>query len=356
MSQGMGPGQQPPGGQPAAARPGQMTAVMRAVAQQSGPKVLRIGVVQGGRVIEERVIKQRGTVTVGQSEKSVFVIPSTAVPAQFKLFELIGNDYHLNFLDGMGGRVALATGISDLAGLRGQAKRVQVAGANAYQVRLTEEARGKVIIGDTTFLFQFVAPPPPQPRPQLPLAVKGGLASQIDSMADHIGAGIDRTQLQELMPPGGARNAIDCALWDLEAKNDRTNDLGSDSGLTEAPGDRFHHRTRAHTAGDGAKAAAATGHQLLKIKLNDDRPPERLQAIRAARPDVRIVVDANQAWTFPTLRALAPQFAALGVDLIEQPLRRGEDAELEGYRAPVPLCADESCLHLGELAQAAGRY
>ncbi len=157
-----------------------MTAVMRAVAQQAGPKVLRIGVVQGGRVIEERIIKQRGTVTVGQSEKAVFVIPATTVPAQFKLFELIGNDYYLNFLDGMGGRVALATGISDLAGLRGQAKRANVSGANAYQVRLTEEARGKVIVGDTTFLFQFVAPPPPQPRPQLPLAVKGGLASQID--------------------------------------------------------------------------------------------------------------------------------------------------------------------------------
>lgn len=177
MTQGnLGPGQA--GGQPQ--RPGQMTAVMRAVAAQTGPKVLRIGVVQGGRVIEERIIKQRGTVTVGQSEKAVFVIPSTAVPAQFKLFELVGNDYYLNFLDGMGGRVALATGISDLAGLRGQAKRTQVSGANAYQVRLTEEARGKVIIGDTTFLFQFVAPPPPQPRPQLPLAVKGGLASQID--------------------------------------------------------------------------------------------------------------------------------------------------------------------------------
>jgi L-alanine-DL-glutamate epimerase-like enolase superfamily enzyme len=95
---------------------------------------------------------------------------------------------------------------------------------------------------------------------------------------------------------------------------------------------------------------------LLKIKLNDDRPLERLQAVRAARPDVRIVVDANQAWTFATLRALAPQFATLGVQLIEQPLARGEDAELEGYRSPVPLCADESCLHLGELTQAAKRY
>jgi len=166
----MGPGQQPGG------RPGQMTAVMRAVAQQTGPKVLRIGLVQAGRVIEERIIKQRTSVSIGQSEKSTFVVPTPNIPPQFKLFELVGNDYYLNFLDGMTGRVALATGISDLAGLRGQAKRV----GPAYQIRLTEEARGKVVIGDITFLFQFVAPPPPQPRPQLPLSVKGGLASQID--------------------------------------------------------------------------------------------------------------------------------------------------------------------------------
>jgi hypothetical protein len=154
-----------------------MTAVMRAVAQQSGPKVLRIGVVQSGRVIEERIIKQRTSVTVGQSEKAMFVIPAQAITAQFKLFELVGADYYLNFLDGMAGRVALQTGISDIAALKGQARKLQSGG---YQVRLTEDARGKIVVGDTTFLFQFVAPPPPQPRPQLPLAVKGGLASQID--------------------------------------------------------------------------------------------------------------------------------------------------------------------------------
>src|SRR5690606_356858 len=110
------------------------------------------------------------------NEKAMFVIPSQAVPPMFKLFELLGNDYHLNFLDGMTGRVALATGITDIQSLRGQAKKV----GGAYQVKLTEEARGKIVIGETTFLFQFVAPPPVQPRPQLPLAVKGGLASQID--------------------------------------------------------------------------------------------------------------------------------------------------------------------------------
>ncbi len=172
MNQGMRPGQ---GGQPQAGRPGQMTAVMRAMQQSTGPKVLRIGLVAAGRILEERIVKQRTSVTVGPSEKSMFVVQAN-VPPQFKLFELIGNEYHLNFLDGMTGRVALATGITDLVALKGQAKRI----GPAYQIRLTEEARGKIVVGETTFLFQFVAPPPVQPRPQLPLSVKGGLASQID--------------------------------------------------------------------------------------------------------------------------------------------------------------------------------
>jgi hypothetical protein len=152
-----------------------MTAVMRAMQQTSGPKVLRIGLVAAGRILEERIVKQRTSVTVGPSEKCMFVVQAN-VPPQYKLFELIGNDYHLNFLDGMTGRVALATGITDLVALKGQAKRI----GPAYQIRLTEEARGKIVVGETTFLFQFVAPPPVQPRPQLPLSVKGGVASQID--------------------------------------------------------------------------------------------------------------------------------------------------------------------------------
>src|SRR6478609_1209814 len=157
-------------------RPGQMTAVMRAVAANAGPKVLRIGVVQAGRVAEERIIKQRTHVTVGASEKNMFVVSTQSLPPTFRLFELVGNDYHLNFLDGMSGRIALPTGISDLSLLKGQARRNA---QGAYQVRLTEDSRGKVVIGDTTFLFQFVAPPPIQPKPQLPVAVLRG-ASSID--------------------------------------------------------------------------------------------------------------------------------------------------------------------------------
>lgn len=161
-------------------RPGQMTAVMRAMPQATGPKVLRIGLVQGGKVIEERVIKQRTHVTIGPSEKSMFVIPSKNIPPNFRLFELVGNDYVLNYLDGMTGRVALKTGISDLGALRSQARRVPVGNVQMYQVQLSEEARGKVVVGETTFLFQFVAPPPVQPKPQLPVSVKAGLADGID--------------------------------------------------------------------------------------------------------------------------------------------------------------------------------
>jgi hypothetical protein len=150
-----------------------MTAVMRAVAP-TGPKVLRIGLVQGGRVIEERIIKQRGHVTVGPSEKNMFVIVAANIPSSFRLFELIGGEYFLNFVDGMGGRIALASGVTDLSALKAQARR---SSQNYHQVRLSEDARGKISIGDTTFLFQFVAPPPVQPKPQLPVAVTRGASS-----------------------------------------------------------------------------------------------------------------------------------------------------------------------------------
>jgi outer membrane biosynthesis protein TonB len=154
-------------------QPGQMTAVMRAVAS-TGPKVLRIGLIQEGRVVEERIIKQRTDVTVGPSEKNMFVIPAGDLPSSFSLFELKGKTYHLNFTDGMKGRLALQTGLSDLDVIRGQASRNSQGG---HQVPLTDDSRGKVVIGDTTLLFQFVAPPPIQPRPQLPVSVTRGAAS-----------------------------------------------------------------------------------------------------------------------------------------------------------------------------------
>ena len=170
--------QQPFAGGPAqGGRPGQMTAVMRAMPQVTGPKVLRIGLVQGGKVIEERVIKQRTHVTIGPSEKSMFVVPSQSVPPIFRLFELVGNEYHLNFLDGMTGRVALQTGISHLAALRGQAKR-SAAGSlpSPPDRRLARQGRG----GRNDVPLPVRRPAPVQPKPQLPVSVKGDSRVEID--------------------------------------------------------------------------------------------------------------------------------------------------------------------------------
>jgi L-alanine-DL-glutamate epimerase-like enolase superfamily enzyme len=182
------------------------------------------------------------------------------------------------------------------------------------------------------------------------------MTAQIESVADRLAVGIDRAALATLLPPGGARNAIDCALWDLEAK-------ASGRRIWELTGVAPKTLTTVFTIGIeatpeimAAHAAAATAYPLLKVKLDGFQPLERVQAIRRARPDARLVVDANQGWNLVQLQALAPAFAELGVEMIEQPLPRGADAALEGYRSPVPLGADESCLHLGELDSAAKRY
>ena len=153
-------------------RPGAMTMAMEAVqTRPSGPKVLRIGLIQGGKIVEERIIRKRETVTVGASEKNHFVIQAQGLSSRFELFQLVGNDYILNFTDQMRGRVGLAAGVKELDELRKSgARKAQ----GYYQVKLTESSRGKVVIGDTTLLFQFVTPPPVQPRPQLPAAAKGG--------------------------------------------------------------------------------------------------------------------------------------------------------------------------------------
>jgi len=182
------------------------------------------------------------------------------------------------------------------------------------------------------------------------------MLADVERVGPRLAAGIDREELQTLLPPGGARNALDCALWDLEAKISGQT-IWDLTGVTPKPLETvFTIGLEATPEAMAEKAAAATTHGVLKVKLDGDRPLERVRAIRAARPDVRIVVDANQGWDFEQLMAIAPGFAELGVVMVEQPLRRGADAPLATYRSPVPLCADESCLHLGELEQAAARY
>lgn len=179
---------------------------------------------------------------------------------------------------------------------------------------------------------------------------------QVHEVADEIRAGISREDLQSLLPPGGARNAVDCALWDLECKRSGKT-IWALTGLDPQP------VTTVFTIGIedspeemAALAAAASDAPILKIKLDADRPMEKLTAIRAARPEARLVVDANQGWDFKLLQEVAPSCAELGLAMLEQPLPRGADEQLEGFESPVLLAADESCLHRGELETAARRY
>jgi hypothetical protein len=147
------------------ASPGLMTAVMRAVTP-TGPRVLRIGVFVDARIVEERIVPRQGAVSVGTSEKATFVVKGGA--ALHRLIERAGDGYVLHLAPGITGRVATSAGAVDLGT------------CGARTLPLDEQARGRIVVGDTTLLFQFVVPPPPQARPQLPLAVKQGLLAQID--------------------------------------------------------------------------------------------------------------------------------------------------------------------------------
>src|SRR5437870_4743481 len=166
---------------------------MAQVAQQTpakqaagGPKILRIGIIQGGKIVEERLVRKRENVTIGQSAKNTFVIPaSNVLPRSMTIFELTQQGYALNFTEGMDGRIAFDQNVAPvtLAQLRSKA----VKRGDFLHVNLSDRARGKVVIGDVTILFQFVAPPPVQPRPQLPPSVRGSITQDLDWMLIGIG-------------------------------------------------------------------------------------------------------------------------------------------------------------------------
>ncbi len=165
---------------------------------------------------------------------------------------------------------------------------------------------------------------------------------QIEEARGRIENGLDRAALQTLLPPGAARNAVDCALWDLEAK------AAGVPAFTLARLDRLSPVTTAFTISVGspevmAQAAKAASHRpLLKIKLAGDGDPARIAAVRAATPDSDLIVDANEAWTAADLERNLEACARAEVRLVEQPLPAGGDAALEKIQRIVPICADES--------------
>jgi len=182
------------------------------------------------------------------------------------------------------------------------------------------------------------------------------MARQIAAVLDQLHDDIDGQALMAILPAGGARNALDCALWDLHAKQ---------TGIPawrQAGLDALVPVTTVYTIGLGDEATtrrklrAARHYPLLKLKVDARRHLDIVRMVRKEHPQARVVVDANQSWTLALLEALLPQLAELGVELVEQPLPRGEDAQLDGLRTPIPLAADESCTDSRSLKDLTGRY
>lgn len=183
------------------------------------------------------------------------------------------------------------------------------------------------------------------------------MIEQIEAVRPHIEAGIDRAALQRLLPAGGARNALDCALWDLEAK------------LTGVPAWRMAglesvrpllttFTVSANTPDKmAADARAYTDAKALKLKLTGQPiDADRVRAVRAVAPDAWLAVDGNQGFTRTSIAALLPVLIDHRVQLIEQPFQIGQDRELDELRAPIRIAADESVQQLADIPGLCGRY
>ncbi|SFT98471.1 N-acetyl-D-Glu racemase DgcA [Sedimentitalea nanhaiensis] len=190
----------------------------------------------------------------------------------------------------------------------------------------------------------------------VPYARYGETLDSVQAQIESLSGEVTRARLAAALPAGAARNALDCALWDLEAKRagKRVWEL---AGLP-VPGPEITAYTLSLDTPEAMRAQAEkNAHRpLLKIKLGtpDDMP--RLEAVRAGARNSRIIVDANEGWSAPVYADLAPHLVRLGVALVEQPLPAGEDEALIGMDRPVPVCADESCHDRASLPALTGKY
>lgn len=184
------------------------------------------------------------------------------------------------------------------------------------------------------------------------------MVAQATSVRTAIELGVSRAELQEMLPAGGARNALDCAYWDLEAKQ-------SGRAVWELAGvGRPRPLLSTLTLGaDDASAMAEAAlaidpHAPIKVKLTGDLDDDvaRINSIRAARPEIWIGVDANQGYDVGTLRQLLPVLMANNVAQLEQPIRKGREADLDGFKRPLPFVADESAVTLADTASMVGRF
>ena len=190
----------------------------------------------------------------------------------------------------------------------------------------------------------------------VPYARYGETPDSVSQAIEGLPQAFDRAGLQELLPPGAARNAVDCALWDLAARRAGRR-VWQLAGLAE-PGPEVTAYTLSLDTPNGMRAQAAKNawRPLLKIKLGGEGDMGRLEAVRAGAPRARIIVDANEGWTAEGYAALAPALVRLGVELVEQPLPAGQDEALAEMARPLPVCADESCHDRTSLDGLRGKY
>ncbi len=180
--------------------------------------------------------------------------------------------------------------------------------------------------------------------------------AQIDSVEAAFASGMTRAALQGLLPAGAARNAVDCALWDLEAKE--SGQSVAELAGAAAPKELITAVTVSldTPARMGEAAAVLAAASLLKVKVDASDPLTAVSAVRAAAPSARLIVDPNESWSPELLRALLPDLAKLDVALIEQPILADADAALQGLVSPVPICADEAAHTTSDLERIAARY
>jgi L-Ala-D/L-Glu epimerase len=182
------------------------------------------------------------------------------------------------------------------------------------------------------------------------------VVAALDAMKGAIFSGLNRETLQQALPPGAARNALDCAFWDIEAKR-AYRSVAELAGLVAVAPVVTAFTLALDTPEKMAELAAANrARPLLKLKLGGDGDVERVRAVRHAAPASRLIVDANESWNEPQLSEFMPAFADFRVELIEQPLPADADDALARVKRPIPLCADESCRTLADLDRLDGKY
>jgi len=178
----------------------------------------------------------------------------------------------------------------------------------------------------------------------------------IEAIAPRIASGIDRKSLLQAMPAGAARNAVDCALWDLEAKMSGTPAWHHVSTVPPRPLETAYTLSLGTPEAMAAQARDNAGRPLLKVKIGGDNDVARIRAVTAAAPGSRLILDANEGWTEDNVEENMAIAAELGVALIEQPLPAGKDAILASIRHAVPICADESVHVADDLDSLLGLY